>query len=217
MGRSQSHGSAAAKANLSQSFRLTSVNRGGATFSNSFTVESQDADRLTESNQFFGGRVLASIGLKEAPNWDKASVGEEDGRRPDYALPRPEPARNCCSPALRDREEEVEDPLAGDQRDRRHQPLLHRPSLSDGPRLIELNLFAALQLCDDLIDRERSLLDLHDLPAAEVRRDHDAMLDVLRFLHRPHDVAWPDKLALFHLGSESPRFLAGESWRLEAT
>src|SRR5881296_2686792 len=49
------------------------------------------------------------------------------------------------------------------------------------------------------------------------RRDHDAMLDVLRFLHRPHDVAWPDKLALFHLGSESPRFLAGESWRLEAT
>src|SRR5204863_8731468 len=82
------------------------------------------------------------------------------------------------------------------------EPLLHRARLPDGPSLVHLHLLTVVKLDDDLVHLEGALLELHDLPAAEVRRDHDAMLDVLRFLDRPYDVPGNDGLALLHLGGE---------------
>src|SRR5207249_9289776 len=126
----------------------------------------------------------------------------------------PEASRNCRGPTLRDREEEIKDALACDQGDRRHEPLSNRTGFPDGPRLDELHLLSVVQLDDDLVDLERPLLKLGDLPAAEVWRDHDPMLDVLRFLNGPDDLSGGDGLALFHLRIEPPRLLPREAGRL---
>src|SRR5213596_182318 len=50
-----------------------------------------------------------------------------------HRFSRPEPTRDGGRPALRDREQEVEDPLACDERDRRHESIPHRPGPANGP------------------------------------------------------------------------------------
>src|SRR6267143_1902492 len=87
---------------------------------------------------------------------------------------RPEAARDRGGAALRNREEEIENPLARDQRNRGQEPILHGSWLSNRPCLKHSDLLAAVECHDDLVDLERPLTDLRDLPAPEVRRDHDA-------------------------------------------
>src|SRR5439155_21913729 len=193
------------------------VNSGGATLPNLFAVEGEDSDRVLELYELLsGGLLLALKGFEEFLNRHQATVREEDRSRPNDTFSRSEAARNCGSPTLRDREEEVEDALARDQRDRRHEPLSDRTGSADRPRLDELHLLSVVQLDDDLVDLERPFLELGDLPAAEVRRDHDPMLDVLRFLNGPDDLSRSDGLALFHLWIEPPRLLPRQPGRLHA-
>src|SRR6266480_4133011 len=58
----------------------------------------------------------------------------------------PEASGNCRRPTLRDREEEIKDALARDQRDRRHEALSDRTGFPDRPRLDELHLLSVVQL-----------------------------------------------------------------------
>src|SRR5256885_12881182 len=71
---------------------------------------------------------------------------------------------------------EIEDALACDQRDRRHEPLSDRTGSAHGPRLDELHLLSVVQLDDDLVDLERPFLELGDLPAAERSEEHTSEL-----------------------------------------
>src|SRR5437667_353771 len=143
------------------------------------------------------------------PHEVAARIHHESVRCDTFA--RPEAARDRGGPALRDREQEVEDPLACDERDRGHESILHRPSLANGPGLVHLDLFPVVELCDDLVDLECALANLCDLPAAEVRGDHDSMLDVLRLLDRAHDLARAHRLTRLDFRSEGPRLLSRET------
>src|SRR5713101_1432406 len=133
---------------------------------------------------------------------------------PNHTLSGPEAAWDGCGASLRDREQEIEDPLARDQRNRGHESLLHGPWPSNRPCLEHLNLFAVVEFRDDLVDFEGALADLGDLAAAEVRGDHDAVLDVLRLLDRPDHVARPDGRAFLRLRDEGPCLLPGKARQL---
>src|SRR3989454_7635150 len=131
-----------------------------------------------------------------------------------HRLAGPKAARDRGGPALGDREEEIEDPLAPDERDGGHEPILYRPGPANGPGLVHPHLLAVVELRDDLVDFERALANLRDLSTAEVRGDHDPMLDVLRLLDGAHDVARPHGLTRLHLRSEGPRLFPRETRRL---
>src|SRR5439155_17020735 len=128
-----------------------------------------------------------------------------------HRFSRPEPARDRGGPTFGKREEEGEHALARGAWDRRHEPILYRASPANRPGLVHLHLFPVVELRDDLVDLERALADLGDLPTAEVRGDHDPMLDVLRLLDRAHDLARAHGLTRLDLRGEGPRLLPRET------
>ena len=216
--RGHSKRSSGLRSDADETIRKSTVENRSETFLDHGSVKSQDRELVVEANPRFPltADMLTSRTVVKLvdPHEVAARIHHESVRCDTFA--RPEAARDRGGPALRDREQEVEDPLAGNQGDRRHQSLLHGTRSSDGPRLDQFYLLSAVEAGDDLVDFERPVADLRDLPATEGRRDHDPVLDVLRLLDGPDDVPGPDGLPDLHLRHELPRLLAGEPGRLHA-
>src|SRR6266705_2266153 len=177
------------------------------------SVKTQDRDRIVEANPRFPltPHMLTSRAVVKLVDSHGVAAGiHHQGVRRD-TLAGPKAARDRGGPALRDREEEVEDPLARDERDGGHEPILHGPGPANGPGLVHLHLFPVVELRHHLVDLERALANLCDLPAAEVRGDHDSVLDVLRLLDRAYTVARAHRLAWLHLRRKCPRLLPRET------
>src|SRR6266566_1408619 len=67
-------------------------------------------------------------------------------------LSRSEAPGDCGGPSFRDREEEVHHPLARDQGNGRHEPILRGSRLPHGPILLHHELAAVVEFRDDLVD-----------------------------------------------------------------
>src|SRR6266705_985846 len=194
--RGHSQRSSGLRSDADETIRKSTVENRSETFLDHGSVKSQDRELVVEANPRFPltADMLTSRTVVKLvdPHEVAARIHHESVRCDTFA--RPEAARDRGGPALRDREQEVEDPLACDERDRGHESILHRPSLANGPGLVHLDLFPVVELCDDLVDLECALANLCDLTAAEVRGDHDPMLDVFRLLDRANDLSRAPRL-----------------------
>src|SRR5207249_770406 len=205
--------SSAVRSDPDETIRKATVENRREGFFDLVSVKSQDRDRIVEANPGFPltAHTLTPRAVVQLVDADGVAAWVHHQSVGCDTLPRPEAARDGGGPALCDREQEVEDPLARDERDRRHEPIPHRPGPANGPGLVHLHLFAVVELRDDLVDFERALANLCDLPTPEVRGDHDPMLDIFRLLDRAHDLARAHGLARLHLRGEGPRLLSGET------
>src|SRR5438876_6055557 len=205
--------SSAVRSDPDETIRKATVENRREGFFDLVSVKSQDRDRIVEANPGFPltAHTLTPRAVVQLVDADGVAAWVHHQSVGCDTLPRPEAARDGGGPALCDREQEVEDPLARDERDGRHEPIPHRPGPANGPGLVHLHLFAVVELRDDLVDVERALANLCDLPTPEVRGDHDPMLDIFRLLDRAPDLARAHGLARLHLRGEGPRLLSGET------
>src|SRR6266516_1826406 len=130
-------------------------------------------------------------------------------------LSRSEAPGDCGGPSFRDREEEVHHPLARDQGNGRHEPILRGSRLPHGPILLHHELAAVVEFRDDLVDFHLPRPDASDL-AGDVRRHEDPVLDVLGLLDRAEHLAALDRVALLHRGPEVPLLLSAQPRRAHA-
>src|SRR5207247_3132437 len=202
----------AVRSDPDETTRTATVKNRREAFFDLVSVKSQDRDRIVEANPGFPlpAHTLTPRAVVQLVDGDGVAAWVHHQSVGCDTLPRPEAARDRGGPPLCEREQEVEDPLARDERYRRHEPIPHRPGPANGPGLVHLHLFPVVELRDDLVDFERALADLCDLPTPEVRGDHDPMLDILRLLDRAHDLAGAYGLAWLHLRGEGPRLLPRE-------
>src|SRR2546426_296528 len=107
------------KANFREVFGTSSVDGRGPSLANPFPVERKDRERPRKLDQVLRPlhRLRGSTKrLVDVANGDEPTVRQEYGSLPDDALPRSEAPGNRGGAALRDREQEIEHPLPGDER-----------------------------------------------------------------------------------------------------
>ena len=121
--------------------------------------------------------------------------------------------------AFRNREERVNNSLAGHQRHLRRELLAVRAAASDGPALHQcqrLFLSTLRDQCSDLIRHgEITLANLRDR-SGEQRRDHDLVGDNLRFPHFSEDIAAGHLRARFNGRDKMPDLVAGKGRNFDA-
>jgi hypothetical protein len=138
------------------------------------------------------------------------SIGPLGERCLRHCLARPETARDDAVSALSDGEKGVDNAGAGDEGNRRVLLLLDRAGNSHRPGLVQLDLFAALQLDHDFVYVELTGPHFGD-PARHPGRHHYAVCYVGGLLHLAHDVSGSDLVAPLDHGLEFPQPVPAKS------